>query len=208
MRFALFILALTMPVAALAEKLMPVDESASDPTFVEFKTRLLAAIQRKDITTLVSVLDPEVRVNSDGETGVDAFRRHWQLDKLAPSRVWDELGTALRLGATRDDGEFIAPYVFTRFPHTRDAQTHFAVVRAAADLRSAPLPTATKVATLQHDIVQRVGVPKGGWVEVRTEDKKTGWIQESELRSPLDYRAFFEQKQGRWKLTAFLNGGD
>jgi hypothetical protein len=207
MRSALLMLVL-LPVVGFAEKLMPVDESASDPTFVEFKTRLLGAIQRKDITTLVSILDPEVRVKSDGESGVEAFRRYWQLDKLAPSRVWDELGTVLRLGATKDDSEFIAPYVFTRFPHTVDAQTHFAVVRAAVDLRSAPSLTAPKVATLQHDIVQRIGVPKGGWVEVRTEDKKTGWLQESDLRSPMDYRAFFEQKQGRWKITAFLNGGD
>jgi hypothetical protein len=214
MRYPVLCLIFAAASLVSAQKLPPVDEAAADPSFLEFKNRLLAALQRKDVTTLVSVLDPEVRVGGSSptggsaEAGVEAFRRKWQLDKPAQSRIWDELGTALRLGVTRDEVEFIAPYVFTRFPHTLDAYTHAAVVSPNAELRKAPALAAPKLGLLQHDVVQTLGPPKNGWVEVRTEDRRSGWLQERDIRSPLDYRAFFERKQGRWKLTAFVNGGD
>jgi hypothetical protein len=186
--------------------LPPVDESAQDPEFLAFKVRLLGALQRKDVAAVVSALDPNVRVRFGAPQGIAAFRRYWKLDRPAQSKLWQELGTVLRLGATRDESDFIAPYVFTRFPHTLDAHVYAAVVRPAAVLRKSPSAAAPKIATLDYEIVQRTRGSRGGWVEVQTADGRTGWLPGSDIRSPMEYRAFFEKKNGQWKLTAFTTG--
>jgi hypothetical protein len=204
-RIVLFLVLLGSCLAR-ADTLPPVDESAQDPTFLAFKVRLLGTLQRRDVPALMRVLDPKVRVRFGAAEGVAAFRRYWNLEQPAQSRLWTELATVLRLGATRDDSDFIAPYVFTRFPHTLDVHAHAAVIRPDAVLRTSPVPAAAKVATLHFDIIQLTGEHRNGWAEARTDDGKTGWLRQSDLRSPMDYRAFFEKKNGEWKLTAFTTG--
>ena len=83
-RFRGLILALALALATRAERLPPVDESVSDPDFLAFKIRLLAAISRNDARTLAAATDPAV---------------------AAPMTVqlWKEVASVLRLGATRDD---------------------------------------------------------------------------------------------------------
>lgn len=189
-----------------ADRLPPVDESASDPSFLAFKVRLLAALQRKDVPALLRAVDPKVRTSFGEGDGIPTFRKHWKLDRPAQSKVWSELAAVLRLGVTRDETEFIAPYVFTKFPQTVDAYSHAAVVRPAAVLRKSPSVSAPKVATLDYSIVVLLGQPVKGWREVRTAEGTTGWLPEGDLRSPLDYRAFFEKRGGAWKLTAFVSG--
>lgn len=199
-------LAIVASLSMGADKLPPVDESASDPSFLAFKVRLLGALDRKDLGTLLKAVDPKIRSSFGGEDGVPGFRRHWKLDRPAQSKVWTELATVLRLGATKDETEFIAPYVFTKFPQTLDAYSHAAVIRPAAVLRKAPSASSAKVATLEYNIVQFLENPSGTWRHVRTSDGATGWIHEGDIRSPLAYRAFFEKRDGQWKLTAFIAG--
>jgi hypothetical protein len=205
MRVVLIAVLLAAAVAG-QDRLPPVDESTSDPSFLAFKVRLLAALERKDVAALMRALDPKIRVSFGAGDGIATFRKHWHLDRPAQSKVWTELATVLRLGATRDETEFIAPYVFTRFPQTLDAYNHAAVIRPAAILRKSPSLTAPKIATLDHSIVVLLGQPGNGWRQVRTPDGVTGWLQERDLRSPLDYRAFFEKRNEEWRLTAFTRG--
>ena len=199
-------LAILAGTLAGADKLPPVDESASDPSFLAFKVRLLAALERKDLGALLKAVDPKIRSSFGGNDGIADFRRHWKLDRPAQSEVWAELATVLRLGVTRDDPEFIAPYVFTKFPPTLDAYSHAAVIRPAAVLRKTPSASGAKVAALQYNMVQFIGERSGAWRQVRTAEGLTGWVHERDIRSPLDYRAFFEKRDGQWKLTAFIAG--
>ena len=205
MRLVLMLVALAAGACA-ADRLPPVDESASDPSFLAFKVRLLAALDRRDVSALLAAVDPKVRSSFGEEDGIASFRRHWRLDRPAQSKVWSELGAVLRLGATRDETEFIAPYVFTHFPKTLDAYSHAAVVQPGAVLRMSAALKAAPAATLDYHIVQLVGQPVKGWREVRTLDGRTGWLPSGSLRSPLEYRAFFEKRNGQWKLTAFIAG--
>jgi hypothetical protein len=200
------LLALLAASAAGAERLPPVDESASDASFEAFKAQLQGALQRKDVRGLLNAVDPQVRVSFGDDNGISAFRRQWRLERPNQSPIWEELGTVLRLGVTRDENEFIAPYVFTRFPQTLDAFTHAAVVKPQATLRASAAETSPKVAVLDYDVVELLGARRRGWVEVRTLGGKQGWVQEGDIRSPINYRAFFEKKGGQWKLTAFLIG--
>ena len=55
MRVVLLTAFLAASVAG-ADRLPPVDESTSDPSFLAFKVRLLAALQRKDVAALTRAL--------------------------------------------------------------------------------------------------------------------------------------------------------
>lgn len=202
----LLLAGLVAQLVLAADRLPPVDESATDPSFLAFKVRLLAALERKDLPALLRVVDPKIRTSFGEGDGIPTFRRHWKLDRPAQSKVWNELAAVLRLGVTRDETEFIAPYVFTKFPQTLDAYSHAAVIRPAAVLRKTPNASAPKVATLDYHLVTLLGQPVKGWRQVRTAEGATGWLPERDLRSPLDYRAFFEKRGGAWKLTAFVSG--
>lgn len=195
-RLALLLLAAG---AAFGDRLPPVDESGLDPSFAAFKAHLLNILEKRDVAGLVGTLDPGVRVTFGDDGGIASFRRHWKLDRPAESRIWAELATVLKLGVTREENEFVAPYIFTRFPHNLDAYTYAAVVRSDTRFRGSTAP-------LDHDLVEIVAPARNGWVEVRTLTGLTGFLQTRDIRSPLDYRAFFEKKNGQWKLTAFIKG--
>jgi hypothetical protein len=162
-------------------------------------------LQRREVPALIAAVDPKVRVSFGENDGIATFRKHWNLDRPAQSRIWSELAAVLRLGVTRDEAEFIAPYVFTRFPQTLDAYTHAAIIRPGVIVRRSPSAASPKVAELDHALVQLSGGRRNGWVEIRT-DEAAGWVRQEDVRSPLDYRAFFEKKNGSWKLTAFVSG--
>ena len=43
---------------------------------------------------------------------------------------------------------------------------------------------------------QRIALPGGG----------TGYVTAPEFRSPIDYRARFEKRDGRWRMIVFIAG--
>ena len=69
--------------------------------------------------------------------------------------------------------------------------------------------------TLDHDILTFAGQGPGklqheateaDWIEVKDAKGKRGFVRQLDVRSPIDYRAFFEKKHGKWLMTAFLAG--
>ncbi|MBC7924057.1 MAG: SH3 domain-containing protein [Bryobacteraceae bacterium] len=203
--FAIGLLAFAL--TADADSLRPVDQAQSEPSFAAFRWRLLKGLEKKDTAVLFPLLDPGIRASFGAGDGVKTFRQYWKLDTApATSGLWSELTTAIRLGSTREEDEFVAPYVFTRFPKDRDAFTHAAVIKPAVKLRKLPKAGATIVGTLDYEVVQLLTPVKNGWYRVRTDAGKQGWLPQADVRSPLDYRAFFEKKNGRWFLTAFVKG--
>jgi len=86
--------------AALAQerKLEPADEAAKDASWVSFRNRLLAALEKRDRKFLLSVLDRNVRSRLEGPRGIAAFRKQWEVD-AEESWLWRELSSALFLGA-------------------------------------------------------------------------------------------------------------
>src|SRR3954465_14317029 len=117
---AVLLIACALPAPAQERKLPPVDEGASDRSWFLFKKRLQAAIDTRDKQFLLSILDKNVRNQSEKTRGVAQFRRQWELD-TADSPVWRELQSALQLGSAwirRDKGprELCAPYVLGKWP--------------------------------------------------------------------------------------------
>lgn len=44
------------------------------------------------------------------------------------------------------------------------------------------------------------------WTSVLLRDGRVGYVASRYLRSPIEHRAIFERKNGRWWLTAFVSG--
>lgn len=193
-------------------RLLPVDGGAENPSFTEFRNRLRRAAQERDLTFVMSVLDPEVYVSFGLQAkGVAAFNEVWQPEG-AGSTFWSELESVLGLGATGGNGEFWAPYVYSRWPQEFDPFDHAAVIADEVLLLRSPKEDAPAVARLSYHIVRlldpRVQDPSTGssWQRVALPAGAVGYVPSSAIRSPLDVRVEFEEKEGRWLITTFIAG--
>jgi hypothetical protein len=124
------------------------------------------------------------------------------------------------LGVTREQGRFVAPYVFGARSALDSGEG--VITASKVNLRSAPRSDAAVVAVLSYDIVrqdeshsygsdlfeqddQPVGTE--AWVKVVTGRGVTGFVYGRYFRSPLDKRFIFERLDGQWRITS-ISAGD
>jgi hypothetical protein len=202
------------PVASQVARLYPVDEAAKDPEFFVFRARLLESLGRRDTAALMTVVAPEIRNSFGGDGGAAEFRQTWRLDR-ADSAVWTVLAAVLGLGgAFRDDTSFVAPYVFSRFPPSLDGFEHVAVIGSGVRVRAGPDSTAAAIGRLSFDVVRRARQGAGGgsvsgsdeWTPVQLAGGRVGYVASRYLRSPIDYRAYFVRRGGRWVMLSLVAG--
>ena len=205
------------PVLAGGQRLLPRDEAASDPSFFEFRKQLIAAVEERNREVLLASIDDAIKTDFGGGGGKKDFIEHWKLDQSdLDSPVWVELLRILQLGGSfRDEGpkQFWAPYVYSDWPESIDSFENVAAVGSQVIVRTAPEDDAKGLATLDHHIVaiaeddpMRSGTPSPSWRKIVLPDKREGWVIEDEVRSPIDYRAGFEKKNGVWKMTILVAG--
>ena len=120
------------------DRLCPVDEGASDPSFAAYRTRLEVAVRRRDADALLALVDPDIRTSFGGTGGIDHFRAQWKLD--APdSALWPELDAILSSGGTfrgpAAARSFWAPYVYSAWPEGKDSFTHVAALGPDVEVR-------------------------------------------------------------------------
>ena len=196
-------------------RLRPADESSRDPEFLAFYSKLLSATDRKDQTFLISIVDPKIELSFGGDAGISGFQKIWKpADRKSP--IWKELGNALRLGVTFNarQGEFWAPYVFTHFPENYDGFDYSAIIATDVKVRKEPKSSAPVIATLNYDIVRTnysefsadKKNAKSSWIKVGLSDGREGFVPAAAVRSPIDYRACFAKKDGKWKMIVFIAG--
>jgi hypothetical protein len=205
-------LAAAQPAASVSPPVVdrrpPIDECAADASFRAFRTQLQSAIRRRDRTFILSILAPDVGVNFGGDSGRDSFAAQWRLN--APdTQLWEELDEALGLGCARIEGggEVVAPSLANQLDDQEDASSAVVAVRSGAMLRERPDEAAAGIASLAWDVLtlRSAEVPEG-WFAVRLADGREGYVRHADVRSPIDYRAYFRKHRGRWRLTAFLAG--
>ena len=209
----LLTLSFAASTSAQVAKLYPVDEAAKDPAFFTFRARLLKAIYKKDTSFLLSIVDPKIANNFGGDDGLTHFKRIWHPERPT-SPVWTELLAVLVLGGKFDkDQSFAAPYLFNSFPEQFDAFEHSAIIEDGVRVRREPNTRGTVITTLSFDIVKlgrgeyrRNPGEKREWVPVELADGQKGFVASEYIRSPIDYRAIFERKNGKWVMTAFIAG--
>ncbi len=149
----------------------------------------------------------DIRVDFGGGAGREDFRRAWTLDRPETSELWRALGAALSLGCVPDGGTMWAPSLFRQLESEDDPTSVVVAVEAGAVLRAAPSEDGPVVARLDWDVLtwRSVDTPED-WLAVALADGRAGFVRRAEVRSMLDYRASFEKRNGRWRITAFIAG--
>jgi Bacterial SH3 domain len=116
-------------------------------------------------------------------------------------------------GSFQNEVTFTAPYTFSRFPDKLDAFEHGVIVGENVRVRQKPTVDSPVVTSLSFDIVavtdwgERLsGDSKQGWVRVKLAGGQEGYISSGYVHSPIDYRAVFEKRQGRWLITSLVAG--
>jgi hypothetical protein len=212
-RFLVACALLAGPVAAVAQnrRVPPVDRCASNPSFVAFRTRLRAAIARRDGAWLLSNTAPNIEYSFGDSPGRAGFTRAWGLNRPATSRIWRELGETLRLGCDRaEDGEYWAPSLSLQQNDMDEGEgpPTWLAVGPNAVLHEEPSDSSPVVARLEWDILTpRDGDEgRGAWVAFNLGDGTRGFVRRSLVRSQSDYRATFARRHGRWLMTGFVAG--
>jgi hypothetical protein len=196
--------------AAGSRKLYPVDEGPKDPSFLAFRQKLMGAARARDRRYIWSVVDPKIKFSFGMEAGIQQFKETWV--KAPAGELEEVLLNVLRLGGTFGEGGrmFWAPYGHTLFPEDvfpEDAPYGVGtIVGKNVRLRSQPSATAPIVGVLSYDIVKVEKRHNSGWYRVSTATGEGGYVASDYLWKPVDYRACFEKKQGKWWMTVLIAG--
>lgn len=209
--YLLLLLAVCTPSDASAQvaRLYPVDEAVQQPDFFSFRARLLQAVQARDTAFLYSTLAPNILNSFGGDGGVAEFREKWRPEEPG-SEVWTVLTQILSLGGSYySDTLFIAPYTSSSFPGDFDGFEHVAIVGANVRARQQPRASSRVLATLSFDVVRRAeasGAEAGDWSPVQLADGRRAYVAGAFVRSPIDHRAVFVRRQGRWLVRTLVAG--
>ena len=188
-------------------RLMPADESSSDPQLQQLLQHLVRSAEAGDIDAIVAAADPGIRTTFGDGGGHADFRRMMRRPGLL-----EELASIIEMGGTfREEGNgraFWIPYVYSEWPDEVDAFDFVAVISDQAPLFERPERSSPVLATLSYDILELdpAGAPTDGWRPVRTADGRRGWVQDAHVRSPVDYRAGLVRDADGWKLNVFVAG--
>ena len=187
-----------------AQALPPVDECGED--FAAFRAQLLDILARRDAPALLEHFDADIEFSFGGVgPGRDAFAESWGLDEPRTSGLWTELGRVLLLGCVPlGGGEVAAPSLFGRFPAEIDPFMGGVAVPGAR-LYRAPQVEGDGDDVDWQIVTESDGVISG-WRRVRLADGRSGYIEDGLLLTPVDYRAIFARRDGRWRLVAFIAG--
>jgi hypothetical protein len=82
------------------------------------------------------------------------------------------------------------------------------VIGSNVTVHAGPASTFAVIETLAFETVTkwRDKSTTAAWEPIRTSTGKTGWVLQRHLRSPIDYRAGFVRRQGRWWLRTLVAG--
>lgn len=208
------------PVPKPAPTLEPVDEAARKPDFLAFRLQLQDTVKKKDVEALLPHIAGNIQLGKTNESGLDAFRKFWKLDESpGDSKLWQELNDVLRLGgAFLEDGRFLAPYVYAKWPRDVDRFDYAVVTGSNVYIRAKPIRESPHVAQLSYAIVRNYPVSRGElvidtlggetypWRKIGLPEGNTAFVWGKFVRSPLEYRAVFEKIDGVWQLSHFVSG--
>jgi hypothetical protein len=195
---------------------LPVDEAKKDTSFFAFRTKLVEATKKRDAKFVLSIVDRNIKNGFGGNDGIAEFIKAWKINSPS-SEFWSEFLPVITGGGSFiKDGSnklFFAPFTFNSFPENIDAFSHSVIFGTKVSLRSKADANSRAVANLSYNIVEILesvkdsnNSEKVAWYEVKTLGGKRGFVKAEFVRSPIDYRAGFERKNGKWKMTIFVAG--
>jgi hypothetical protein len=209
------------PAPPVERKLLPVDEGASDPTWVAFRNNLLAALRRGDRATLINIIDRNIVNGLEAPRGVTEFRKLWEID-TGNDRVLRGLSASLNLGSAwhQQNQEnkaarvLCAPYVPIKWPlNDVDPYDNGAIVVKDALIKGSPSHASETLGTLSFDIVgvrdwevadAESRLPQR-WIKVNHRGRD-GYVPEEHIRSAIEHRACFAKSGNTWRMVEYVVG--
>jgi hypothetical protein len=198
-------------VQAAERKLLPVDEAWKDPTLVDFRKKLLAAIQRRDAKYVVARAARNIQLSFGGYAGRKTLREWLRFEGIRET-YWPEWERVFSLGGVfTDEDSFCIPYVAcVDVPGCPDCDPYDIVyvlgenAKAHADMNT----ESPVVATLSHDVLTMDHSKDvvEGWMAVALPGGGVGYVTGPEFRSPIDYRALLRKRKGEWQIDIFIAG--
>ena len=190
----------------------PVDEGAKDVQFSEFRQNLMGSIAKKKYDWAIARISGTIKFSFGDEGNKRELLELWQSSPEARDEFFANLLECLKHGGQfqKLDGKrlFVAPYVFSAWPSDLDAFEHVAVLPEAIGVYADADETSERLTMVGHTVL-RVDYSRSeqGWRRVEYEEDKWGFIKESAVRSPIDYRAIFERDEnGSYVLVTFVAG--
>jgi hypothetical protein len=197
-----------------------VDEASQNKDFLQFRTELLKAIDRKDKEFLLKHIDPKIAISFGGECCVKGFIDRWELKKNSEkSKLWKTLGDTVKMGGKFSNPEktiFTAPFLYDNFPKGFDEFDYSAITAKDVAVHSKPDSKSGVIDKLSFEVakqnykedmpVEKINGEEYSWVEVVTYKGEKGYVFGKYVRSPVNYRAFFELKNNKWMMTVFISG--
>ncbi len=208
--------AFVVAMAPLNQRVPPKDEGASDPSFVAFRTKLVAAAEACDQAVLWSLVADDfggiegVRSLKEARTYFESQRRDQQTPTLPVCR---ELARALRLGtAAEPQHAYCAPYALCAWAWGAGPGEGVAAGREAV-VRRQPHESAAAVDTLSYEVIEVCrytvrdgpceGVPDSteGWFAVVSPRGKVGYLKWEDLLIPSgNYQFKFAYRSAGWRV--------
>jgi hypothetical protein len=197
-------------------RITPRDDSAADPEFLSFKSRLLTAARAGDTKALLAMMAPDVSYSYEPTTG-EFILAHYD---VAPGRPWYALVRALELGVAGDGIEYSAPFI----ARVGLDDVYAVIVGAGVRLRSSPDDRARVIGTLSawevvsldmthrydSELVERSAHPsrRSAWVRVKTADGRDGYVYGLQVVSAHNTRFTFRKNHetGEWLLVSMAAG--
>lgn len=186
----------------------PVDQSGYHPEYVAARNELLRIAELRDTAALLRTVAPDIKVSFGGDGGLQGFRDHWRLSS-PDTEIWAVLTDILIHGGRfSGDDSFTAPWTFSGLPDSLDAFSYLIVRDDAVSVYEKPDSSSAVVGTLSFDIVKAAPSQSegSGFRAILLTDGNNGYVASSKIRSPLDYRAIFERRNGRFVLVALVAG--
>jgi len=204
------------PQASDTTRVLPCEALPSDVNFTPLAEQLRAAIAAKDAEFLLSLVPEDIRFSFGAENGKAAFVEEWQLQQNpSDSAIWEELNRMLTLGGyveAYEDGtsHVIFPCTFRALPAENwmmaqnpqlDAYSYVVVTAHDGVLRddsgNTLRPLSYGETLLRAD---------GSQTRFQTHDGMEGTVDETAIRSPIDYRVFFRKEGDAWTMPLFIAG--
>jgi hypothetical protein len=203
-------------------RIVPRNEAAQAPGFAQVMARFAAAVEARDVATVLSMTSDTPQYLFGGEEpGLDAFREHWNMDDPS-SEFWRAAEDLLTDGSTvaptcaepKDECYVWFPYWWANFPGDLDPIPHRIARGDDVPMYSRPAASAPIVERLSYDVVKVLADPDPSlpdnerWAQVELPDGRAGFVNDRLLHSPAGgYRMqFIRNARDEWRMTVFIAG--
>lgn len=203
-------------------QVFPTDQSAENPSFVQFAKELQSSIAHRDLNDILQYIDVDFTAEPLEGKGDEAFKKYFSLESNPEqSNLWRLLGDALKFGGVFTDhalSAYEAPYTKERFPKQLDPDIYKAAILPSVKVHQYPDEKSAVLDTLRFDAV-RILQPQPPaelpsdidledvfkWEYVETFSGKKGYVPIEQMRSPAADIFTFKKKNNRWLISAISN---